>query len=63
MDTKQAALNVAGVVFFLMALLHLVRLIFHFEVAIAGVQVPLWASLPAGIVLFLLSLWMFKSIR
>lgn len=63
MDTKKAALNVAGTVFFLVAVLHLLRFIFHVPVTIGHYAVPSWPSLAMAILAFLLSLWMFKSIR
>ena len=63
MESKRAALNVAGVVFLLVAILHLVRVIFQWEVVIANFTVPLWFSVLGFIVPFLLSLWMFKSVR
>jgi len=63
MDSKRAALNVAGIVFFLMAVLHLLRLIFHWEVIVAGFTVPTWPSTLLAALAFILSLWMFKSVR
>ena len=63
METKKTALNVAGVVFFFVALLHLVRVIFHLEIVIENFRVPLWYSGVGFCVAFLLSIWMFKSTR
>ena len=63
MDRKPAALNAAGVIFFLVSILHLVRVIFHWEVVIAGYSIPSVYSAIAAVVAFLLSLWMFKSAR
>ena len=63
MDTKRAALNVAGVVFLLVSVLHLIRLIFRVKVMVGNFAVPHWYSGAFAAVAFLLSLWMFRSIR
>ncbi len=63
MEARKAALNIAGVIFLLMSILHLVRLIFKLEVVIGNFTIPLWYSLVGFIVPFLLSVWMFRSIR
>lgn len=46
---------IAGVIFLAMALTHVFRLIFHFEVILAGFSVPLWVSWIAAPVLAYLS--------
>jgi hypothetical protein len=61
MGTQKPALNVAGVIFLVIAILHLVRVIFKWEAVINSHSVPMPASLMAFVVFFLLSLWMFKS--
>jgi hypothetical protein len=58
---KNAALIAAGVIFVLIALLHLVRLITKFEVIVAGRKMPLWVSGIGLIVAGLLALWMFAA--
>ena len=63
MDSKKAALNVAGIIFLLVSILHLVRAIFKWEVIINHFTVPHSYSIVAAILAFSLSLWMFKSIR
>lgn len=63
MGNPKAALNTAGVVFLVIAVLHLLRVIFKWEVVIVGSAVPVWASIVAFAVFFLLSLWVFKSNR
>lgn len=63
MDTKKVALNVAGVVFLLVSVLHLIRLIFQVEVVVGSFTVPHWYSGAFAAVTFLLSLWMFRSVR
>jgi len=37
-------LLVAGLIFLLVALVHILRLIFQWEAAVAGIQVPMWIS-------------------
>ena len=63
MEPKKAALNVAGIIFLLVAIIHLVRSIFNVQVMIGSFEVPSFYSLIAAAVAFTLSLWMFKSVR
>ncbi|MBI4372943.1 MAG: hypothetical protein HY585_04380 [Candidatus Omnitrophica bacterium] len=63
MESKRAALNVAGVIFLLMSVAHVVRFIFRTSVIVGDFTVPHWYSLVAAAVAFLLSLWMFKSLK
>ncbi|MBI4358805.1 MAG: hypothetical protein HY584_05850 [Candidatus Omnitrophica bacterium] len=63
MDSKKTALNVAGVIFLLVAILHLVRSIFRVSVVIGDFSVPSSYSIVAAVVAFLLSLWMFRSLK
>jgi uncharacterized membrane protein YqhA len=60
---KNVALIVAGVVFSLVALLHLTRLVTKFEVAIAKKIIPLWLNVIGLIVAGLLAIWMFAAAR
>jgi len=60
---KNIALNVAGVIFSIVALIHLLRLIFRFEVILEGKPVPLWANGIALIVAGALAAWMFAAAR
>jgi hypothetical protein len=57
------ALKVAGVIFFLVSLLHLFRLIFKVEVTMEGLVIPFGLSFVGFAVAFLLSVWIFKSIK
>ena len=41
---RNTFVGVAGAVFSLIAILHLLRLLFRWEAAIGGWQVPLWVS-------------------
>ena len=57
-----AALIVAGIIFLVIFVLHLLRLILKVEVKIGSGIIPLWLSVPGLIVSLLLSLWMFCSV-
>ena len=60
---KQIALNIAGVVFLVVSIVHLLRVIFRVEVIINQVSIPIWYSGVLALVAFALSLLMFKAIR
>ncbi len=57
------ALRVAGVIFLLVGIMHLLRLVFKVSVIVAGFTVPLWFSVLGVIFPLSLSLWMFKSVK
>ena len=63
MGTQKTALNVAGVVFLLVAVLHLLRVFLRWQITVESFTVPGWYSLVGFLVAFSLSLWMFKSNR
>ena len=42
--TQKKFLKLAGGIFFIIAVLHGARLVYHWEMLIAGRMVPLWAS-------------------
>ncbi len=54
---KNFGLKVAGILFALIALLHLIRLITKFEVTFAGWNVQLWLSSALLVVAGALSVW------
>lgn len=60
---KDTALKVAGVIFFVVAIIHLLRVILKTEVIIAGYVLPIWVSIGGFIAPLLLALWMFKSLK
>ena len=60
---KNTALKTAGLVFLVVAAVHLARLIFKLPVMVASVSVPHWASLVACFVSLSLSLWMFSAAK
>lgn len=59
----KSPLYVAGVVFALVALLHLYRLYDHFNVVVGTTEIPYWANGVGFIVAGLLSYYMFSSAR
>ena len=60
MNTQVLALRVAGTIFGIVSLAHLLRLVMNAEVIIEGYAVPMWVSAAAVAVTGLLSLWMWK---
>ncbi|QLH36913.1 MAG: hypothetical protein HWD61_12850 [Parachlamydiaceae bacterium] len=48
---KEHALFVAGLLFALIALIHLSRLYFHFSILIGSIPIPYWANV-VGLILF-----------
>lgn len=60
MSSQTLGLRVAAALFWLMGLAHIVRLIAAAEVSLAGHDLPVWASLPAAIVLCGIGLWFWK---
>ena len=59
--SKNVALNVAGVIFILVALLHLVRLIMKLHAAIGQWELPVSASIGGLIFGSILAIWMFAA--
>ena len=55
------ALRVAGAIFLLVSIMHLLRFILKINVTITDFTVPLWVSIFGFIIALMLSLWMFKS--
>jgi hypothetical protein len=60
---KNLALKVAGVVFALFAVLHIVRVVTKFDIIINGNMVPMNVSYIGIAVGAILSLWMFKACK
>ena len=57
------ALYTAAVIFAVIALLHLIRYFLNTEIVVGGSVVPVFTSLPAGVILALLALWMAYAAR
>ena len=58
---KNSALVVGGIIFSLVALLHLIRLIYQWKIIIAGYVVPISFSVIGFVITIILALWMFAS--
>lgn len=58
---RRLPLLVAGVIFFIVALAHLLRLLYRWELIIDGYVITMTVSVIAFIVATLLSLWMFSA--
>lgn len=63
MQKKNRGLRVAAVIFGLFAVVHLLRLFIGFDVIIGTLNIPLWASGIAILVLAALSVWLFRLSR
>ena len=59
---QSCALFTAGIVFALVAILHILRIVFKFEVSIAGKNIPLWANWVGLMIAGGLSIWMLMAI-
>ena len=59
---KDAALLVAGTIFSLVALMHLVRVFEKAEVRVKNFVIPLWLSVFGFLFSILLAIWMFRSL-
>ena len=59
--SKHLPLIIAGIIFSIVALMHLLRVIYHWQVMIAGYIIPMSVSTIAFIVITILALWMFSA--
>lgn len=59
MKDKDMALRVAGVIFLLVAIMHLLRFFLKAQVSVAGTPVRLYVSLIGFVAALLLAIWMF----
>ena len=60
---KNVALIAAGIIFVLIALLHLVRLITKFEITVAKKPIPLWVNVIGLLAAGFLAFWMFAAAK
>jgi hypothetical protein len=58
---QNCALLVAGIVFGLIAVIHIFRLTYQFDVIIAGKKIPLWANVIGLIIAVALCAWMLMA--
>jgi len=61
MRNQCAPLFVAGVVFTVVTLVHILRLFYHWSVVIAGVIIPSYVSVVGIIFAGILAIWMFSA--
>ncbi len=59
---KPAAI-MATVLLSLFAILHVLRLVFQFEVTFGTVVIPMWASVPAALLSGAVAAWLWKEQR
>ena len=52
--------RVSGLFMVLLACVQLLRLILRWEVTVAGVEIPLWASAVAAVIAGSLAIWAFR---
>jgi hypothetical protein len=62
-NRKNLGLRVATAIFGLVALVHLLRLFFGFQVVLGTWNVPLWVSGAAAVVAGALAIWLFRLSR
>lgn len=58
---KNTALLVAGIIFTIVALVHLLRIYTHFDLIVAGEAIPIWANMIGFAISIVLAVWMFKA--
>lgn len=58
---QSTALLVAGIVFAIVAVIHILRLTFKFEVRVGGRLIPLWMNWVGLVIAGILSIWMFLA--
>ncbi len=58
---KNSALRISAVIFFIIAALHALRLIFNVGVSVNGLTVPQWVSAVGFALAAALAAWMFKE--
>ena len=55
--------TIAAVVFSIIAVVHLLRLFFHWEVTINGAIVPIWVSIPGFIITGVLAFMLLREAK
>ena len=58
---KQPASFVASILFLLMATAQFVRFILDIPVTAAGLEIPVWPSVVAAVILAALAVWLFRE--
>ena len=60
MKSQIIGLRIAGAIFALVSLGHVLRLLTRFDVVVAGWQLPLWMNVVGALITGALSVWMWK---
>ena len=60
MTSQTFGLRVAGTIFGLIALGHLLRVVTNVEIVVAGYHVPIWLNVVAAVIAAGLSCWMWR---
>ncbi len=55
--------TIAVVIFSLIAVVHLLRLFFHWQVTINGMLVPIWVSIPGFIITGVLAIMLWQEAK
>ncbi|HEU5482495.1 MAG TPA: hypothetical protein VFU80_05330 [Sphingomicrobium sp.] len=55
--------TIAAIIFLIMALVHVLRLVKHFEIMVGSHSVPMWGSIVAIVITGLLSWGLFREAR
>ena len=63
MKDKDMALRVAGGIFLLVAIMHLLRLLFKVQVSVGSVHLRIYLSLFGFVMALLLAMWMFFATK
>lgn len=58
---KRPASLTAAILFFLVACVQLCRYIFEVKVVAAGIEIPVWPSAVAAVILVALAVWLLKE--
>ena len=60
---RNAYLIITGIIFVLVAVLHLLRLIYQWPVQIGAISIPIWVSCAGLLIAFVLFVWAFLLLR
>ena len=60
---KNTALKIAGALFLLVAVLHVLRLFFRGVILVGGTEIPLMASTVGALICLVLAGWMFLAAK
>ncbi|NTV29534.1 MAG: hypothetical protein HGA80_05580 [Candidatus Omnitrophica bacterium] len=58
---QKLALRTAGIVFAILAGMHVARLTLDLPATLGSLNIPVWMSAPAAVATFALAVWMFRA--